>query len=187
MVFNTEPSRHRRHRWSCPQFWRCVFVPMWTLFLMMSAPLSASAQGILTTTGGSSGVAGTIGDALNNVLNNVKAFEILILGVCCLIGVWLVGAGLLAVASNRGGGDRGKAFQDAGLRIGLGAVVFALPSALGVGLETLWTRSDMDFLRVTAPGIGAPRNCITSNGGLACVANNIAVNIAPMETSAKPA
>lgn len=181
MVFTNGFSRCARRVRQCHGL-RCLAICFaFFVGIIMLSSASAFAQGISTTMSGNSGNANTIGDVVSNVLGHTKAFEILILGVCCLLGAWLVGTGLFAAVSNRGGGDRGKAFQDAGLRIGLGAVTFALPSALGIGLETLWARSSLAFLNAGAPGVGVPQNCIMG-GGLGCVANNIAVNVAPIAT-----
>jgi len=140
------------------------------------------AQEIFGASQVSYGSARTLGDAIRNLFDPTKAIETLILGVSFLLGAYLIGTGLLSAAKSAS--ERQRGFTDAGLRIAFGAVIAAVPFALGVGLETFWKQSTPDFYGVKTPEVGAPRNCIlaASGSGLSCVANNIATNVAPIAT-----
>lgn len=161
---------------------RCWGMSFWSVVL---ASVLLVGWGRLAWAQAGSAPANTVGGALLNLLGVVGPFEILLLGVSFLLGVWLIGTGVMGVATaaSRLGGDRGRGYSDAGLRIGLGAAVAALPSALGVGLETLWGKASVVFYGAAPPMVGETQNCLrVSTGALSCVANNIARNVAPVGT-----
>jgi len=122
----------------------------------------------------------TIGEAVHRGFFQARLLDGVIVGGFFLLAVVLVGSGLLALA--RAAGERGRVgFADGGLRVLVGAVLASLPVALGIGAGTLWGRTSFPFLGATAPGVGAPRNCLLPDaGGFACVADNLARNVAPI-------
>jgi hypothetical protein len=158
-----------------------AFIVFFCIFLQDSA-FAQGVSGASQVSSGGGGSSGTLGEAIRNLFNPAKALEHLILGVCFLLGVYLIGSGLLSAA--RAASERQRGFTDAGLRLAFGAVIAAVPSALGVGLETLWGEARLGFYGFNTPGVGAPRNCIQagSEAGLSCVAGNIATNVAPITT-----
>lgn len=147
------------------------FVAILVGFLVAFPPFAAVAQ--------------TLGGAIENVGATYDPLRILILGACSLAGAWLAGTGLRSLARAATEAARG---QDASYvvgfkRLGAGALVFAIPSALGIGLETLWGRADgFAFGRGL---VGAPNDCLRpGSGGIACVADNLARNLAPVAVAA---
>jgi len=167
---------------SCRNLTRIFFFLFLIEFLIVSFQNPLFAQTSFEAPPVSYGSARTLGDAIRNLFDPTKAIETLILGVSFLLGAYLIGTGLLSAA--RSASERQRGFTDAGLRIAFGAVVAAVPFALGAGLETFWKQSTPDFYGVKTPEVGAPRNCILAGGdaGLSCIANNIAINVAPIAT-----
>lgn len=127
---------------------------------------------------------GTIGSVIHYALSStVDAASHLVILLAFLGGLYLLGSGLLSLYEasdqNRNGGLKDGIFRLLG-----GAVLCALPSALGISVETV-LHAEIFGGSTSAP-IGAVQSCVSLNGKIpmTCVLKNIASNVVPIAVEA---
>lgn len=144
--------------------------------------------------------AGTVGDALRNMLLDVwNPLLLLIVMLSGVAGIYLLIRGVMKlVATAQGGGRDG---YGSGLaHIALAAFLIALPQASGMGMNTIFgdarggstlSSGALDYddngvsgnylstLMGGTAGVGGVENCINSKTPAVCMSQNIAKNIVP--------
>ena len=145
---------------------------------LAALPEAARAQSMGTTTT-------TVGNMVQAMTSDVwRPFWLLLMGVAFMTGLWLVFTGLVKFRDIGGHGHSGA--LEGAMRILGGSLLLALPDTIGAGISTFYSTATGHGLNSSLGTVGSVTDCTqsaTTNGGaLACVAQNVAGNMAPVVT-----
>ena len=119
----------------------------------------------------------TLGAMVGSFADNIwNPFWITLLGLGFLAGLWLVATGL---GKFKDTGGHGSSHMDGLLRIIGGAFLLAIPNSIGIGIQTLYGGVGNHTLTGSNAPVGAVQDCLSSGGGITCVAQNVALNLVP--------